>query len=72
MWNKGLDKTEANAIFKVNSNGVYVKGNGEFTGTITASGGSIGNWTLGTPANYAAFTGALYSSNDITIKTGEN
>ena len=50
MWNKSLDKTDANAIFKVNNNGLYIKGNGEFTGKISASSGDIDGWTIGTIA----------------------
>lgn len=34
-------------VFVANNRGVYVKGNGEFTGTITASGGTIGGFTIG-------------------------
>ena len=38
--NKGVD------IFKVDTNGLYVKGNGEFTGKVTANDGSIGGFTI--------------------------
>ena len=43
MW-KGAQTTEP--IFKVDNNGLYVKGNGEFSGKITANSGEIGNWSI--------------------------
>ena len=33
-------------IFKVDSNGLYVKGNGEFTGKITSTSGTIGGFNI--------------------------
>ena len=38
--NKGTD------IFKVDTNGLYVKGNGEFTGKVTSTSGSIGGFDI--------------------------
>ena len=38
--NKGVD------IFKVDTNGLYVKGNGEFTGKVTSTSGSIGGFDI--------------------------
>jgi hypothetical protein len=44
MWNG--EQIDDKMVFKVDGNGVYVKGNGEFTGTISASGGNIGGWSI--------------------------
>ena len=38
--NKGVD------IFKVDTNGLYVKGNGEFTGKVTSTSGAIGGFDI--------------------------
>ena len=38
--NKGVD------IFKVDTNGLYVKGNGEFTGKVTSTSGAIGGFNI--------------------------
>lgn len=40
MWN---GSQTADPIFRVDKDGLYMKGNGEFTGTITADGGKIAN-----------------------------
>ena len=40
LKNKGTD------IFKVDGNGLYIKGNGDFTGKVTANDGSIGGFTI--------------------------
>lgn len=36
----------SNYVLKVTSDGLRVKGNGEFTGTVTANAGKIGNFTI--------------------------
>ena len=41
-----LLKYEGEDIFKVDSNGLYIKGNGDFTGKVTATSGSIGGFTI--------------------------
>lgn len=38
------------------TSGLYVKGNGEFTGTITATGGKIGGFNIGSSAIYNGMT----------------
>ena len=43
MW-QGAQTTEP--IFKVDSDGLRIVGDGEFTGKITANEGKIGNWTI--------------------------
>jgi hypothetical protein len=51
MWNG--EQIDDKMVFKVDGNGVYVKGNGEFTGTITANSGKIGGWTIDQDALYS-------------------
>lgn len=51
-------KSNNQEVFKANSSGITVKGNGEFTGKITATSGYIGNGSSGfTISNTAIYNG---------------
>ena len=68
MWNG--TQTDENKVFAVDGNGLYMCGNGEFTGTISAAGGNIGGWMIdylragySQPSEIGLFKkGAQYSS----------
>ena len=63
-------------IFKVDSNGLYVKGNGDFTGKVTANDGSIGGFTIsngklvGTASS--GYVGLSGNGNDWAFWAGSN
>ena len=60
--------------FRIDTNGnAYFKGNGEFTGKITASSGSIGGWTIGSSEissgnMHLSSSGSIYCQSGSTVK----
>ena len=66
MWN-GLQTSDP--IFRINNNGLYMKGNGEFTGTIIAEGGNIGGMSV--KGNYANLGNIEFKEDSISL-SGEN
>ena len=56
LKNKGTD------VFRVDANGLYVKGNGDFTGKVTASSGTIGGYTI---SDYKLSSGNVGMCSDV-------
>lgn len=42
-----IKKSDGTVVFNANSSGLSIDGSGTFSGSITASSGKIGNWTIG-------------------------
>ena len=59
-------KSNSQEVFKANRDGITVKGNGEFTGRITATSGYIGNGTNGFTISDTAIYNGMTSLNDST------
>ena len=59
-------KSNSQEVFKANRDGITVKGNGEFTGKITATSGYIGNGTNGFTISNTAIYNGMTSLNDST------
>lgn len=59
-------KSNSQEVFKANRDGITVKGNGEFTGKITATSGYIGNGTNGFTISDTAIYNGMTSLNDST------
>lgn len=64
MVDNGNDASASNYIFSCDSNGLKIKGDGEFTGKITATTGSIGGFNIGAPKNDTSVdtTKSLYAN----------
>ena len=62
MWS-GSQNSDDNIVFKVDKNGLYLRGSGEFTGNLSASSWSSNNFTVDTSgnvnANYIVATGGI-------------